>query len=235
MLAYFQENPDPSARDDEYTNRALLRCWRDRVPVGVLYQTRRKPNIRYRVLGVALVAGWDGGYFFLEGFAHDGIAHRCGPAGEIELLMTKGERMQAEAGVFDPANAIDGRERIIAHIVHRRGQPEFRRKLLEVYGGCCAISGCKVVEALEATHILPYKGEATNHISNGLLLRADLHTLFDLGLVTVDSMTWVALLSPNLLGTSYGKFAGKPMGLPLDVEAWPSLEALRLHRAWSGL
>src|SRR6266566_4619259 len=72
--AYHQEGTETTARDDLFTNRGLLACMRDGVPVGVLRQITARPNPTYRVLGVALVAGWDGGFFFLEGFSADGLA-----------------------------------------------------------------------------------------------------------------------------------------------------------------
>jgi hypothetical protein len=65
---YFQENEDPKARDNEYTNRGMMACKRDGVPVGVMRQTKPKPNPRYKVLGLALVTDWREGYFILEGF-----------------------------------------------------------------------------------------------------------------------------------------------------------------------
>lgn len=101
--------------------------------------------------------------------------------------------------------------------------------------GCWAISGSNVVEALEAAHILPHRGLETNHVSNGLLLRADIHTLFDLGHITIDAVTWTIPVIPSLRGISYGEFTGRTVRLPRDTEAWPNEEALRLHRAWSGL
>ena len=64
-LDYFQENPDPGAGHDEYTNRAMVRCITDQVPVGVLYQTQAEPA-RYEVLGLAIVTGWSSGFFRLE-------------------------------------------------------------------------------------------------------------------------------------------------------------------------
>lgn len=60
---YFQESKDVTARDEEYTNRALMACIRDRIPVGVMIQTARKPRLRYRVLGIGLVEPWENGYF----------------------------------------------------------------------------------------------------------------------------------------------------------------------------
>ena len=44
------------------------------------------------------------------------------------------------------------------------------------------MTGCDVVQALDAAHISPYLGDQSNHVTNGVLLRADIHTLFDLQL-----------------------------------------------------
>ncbi len=235
LYSYFQENEDPSARDDEYTNRGLIECWHDRVPVGVMRQVSSKPTTRYRVLGLALVGGWDGGYFFLEGFSLDGYARSRGPGGELELLATKQVRESLGTGAFNPNGVIDARERAIAQIVRRRGQPDFRRTLIEAYEARCAISGCEAIEVLEAAHIIPYKGPATNSVQNGLLLRADLHTLFDLGLITIEAETLRVIVAPTLQMTMYIDFAGKELRAPRDPSAQPSIEALRLHRQWTGL
>lgn len=235
IYSYFQENENPTARDSEYTNRGLIECWRDRVPVGVMRQVSRGATVRYRILGVALVNGWDGGYFFLEGFALDGLAKRRGPTGELELMSAQ-ELLRCESqGVFNPQSLIDGRRRIVASIVQRQGQPRFRAELLDAYDGRCAITGYDAVEALEGSHILPYHGPATNHLSNGLLLRADLHTLFDLGLFAIESSGMEVLIAPPLRGTRYAELAGAKLRLPSNEAAQPSVPAIDHHRAWTGL
>ena len=71
----------------------------------------------------------------------------------------------------------------------RQGQPQFRKSLLTAYRSRCAITGTAVESVLEAAHIWPHKGEQTNEVWNGLLLRADLHTLFDLLHLTVEADT----------------------------------------------
>jgi putative restriction endonuclease len=92
------------------------------------------------------------------------------------------------------------------------------------------------VEAvLEAAHIVPYNGPETNHPGNGLLLRADLHALFDLGLVAVDAATMCLLVSPKLAGTPYDDYRGKPIAVPDDPASRPSREALEQHRQESRL
>jgi len=45
VYPYFQENPDPAKRDDEFTNRGLMRCKEDGIPVGVLVQEKPKPGV----------------------------------------------------------------------------------------------------------------------------------------------------------------------------------------------
>jgi len=68
VYPYFQESFDPAQRDVNDTNRGLLRCMKDGVPVGVLVQTKSKPRSEYLVLGLALVREWQAGYFILEGY-----------------------------------------------------------------------------------------------------------------------------------------------------------------------
>lgn len=229
---YFQENLDPLVRDSKYTNRALVNCWRDKVPVGVFRQKTGKPSPRYLILGAALVSGWEGGYYFLEGFSLDGYARSRGPSGQIEMITALEE---AKGVPFNPLSIEDSRKRTIASIVRRRGQVEFRRKLLDAYGSRCAISDCDVIEVLEAAHIIPYMGPESDSISNGLLLRADLHTLFDLGHIAIDSGAMAVIISPLLRYSTYGNIAARQVRLPADRSKHPSMGALEYHRNWSGL
>jgi putative restriction endonuclease len=234
VFSYFQENKDPAARDSEYTNRGLLECWHDTIPIGVMKQTKRTPKTRYQILGVAIVAGWDGGYFFLEGFAPDGRSQGRGPGGEIEILGRDVESGGEPSNEFNPASAIDSRRRVIAQIIRRQGQTQFRQTLLQIYGGRCAISECDATDVLEAAHISPYLGPETNHPTNGVLLRADIHTLFDLGLLAIDCRSLTVVIHPKLIHSSYKELAGENLRLPLTPAFRPSLQALQLHREWSG-
>jgi hypothetical protein len=235
LYGYFQENDDPAQRDAEFTNRSLLLCRRDSVPVGVMLQTSPKPAVRYQILGLALVARWDEGYFFFEGFGPDRVAHSPSLESEIELLAAEQELLASASHSFDVSSTVDARERVLAQIVRRRGQKEFREGLLAAYDRRCAVTSCDVVDALEAAHIVPYQGPATNDVSNGLLLRADIHTLFDLGLVGVEPEEMMAVLSPKLSGTAYGELRNAKLRIPTDPSKRPSQEALRRHLEWAGL
>ena len=69
----------------------------------------------------------------------------------------------------------------------RRGQGEFRRRLIARFGAECAVTGPLPLEALEAAHLYRYADHSRHEIGGGLLLRHDIHALFDVGLLSVDN------------------------------------------------
>jgi hypothetical protein len=136
---------------------------------------------------------------------------------------------------YIPSDDEDGRKRTLASIVSRRGQPAFRKVIMTAYSGKCAVTGCDAKEALEAAHITPYMGDQTNHVQNGLLLRADIHTLFDLGLIAVSPIDFRIILHSSLRVGYYGYLDGKMISVPSNKECWPSTVALKTHLASSPL
>lgn len=224
---YFQEQPDPAKRDSMFTNVALLACQRDGVPIGVIRQIKPKPNPRYQVMGLALVREWKDGYFRLEGFSPSGTL-----SSSTAEISTKPESA-TEQDNFNPSSIEDARKWTNASIVRRQGQGKFRAAVLAAYGNRCAISAFDVPDALEAAHIFGYLGAGTNVVTNGLLLRGDLHTLFDLGLITIDPVSMNVLIAPKLNGTDYGYLAGASIRLPKKVEERPSAAALKMHFDWA--
>lgn len=107
----------------------------------------------------------------------------------------------------------------------RRGQPKFRKKLLELYGARCAVSGWEPPEVLEAAHIRLHSESGINHTDNGILLRADLHVLFDEGLLRIDPDTCTVVVDPSLRDTSYWTLHGNALRDCMD-ETRPNREYL---------
>jgi putative restriction endonuclease len=70
-------------------------------------------------------------------------------------------------------------------VIPRLGQRSFRWAVTDAYDRRCAISGEKVLPVLDAAHIHPYDKGGQHEIQNGLLLRMDLHRLFDRGYITI--------------------------------------------------
>jgi hypothetical protein len=117
-------------------------------------------------------------------------------------------------------------EKVLREVRMRLGQSDFRAGLISAYKARCAISGCDAVPALEAAHIAPYSGEESNHPSNGLLLRADIHTLFDLDMIAIHPETLIVRLKSELFGTTYADLEGKHLLAPNDDHARPDKQAL---------
>jgi predicted restriction endonuclease len=91
------------------------------------------------------------------------------------------------------------------------------------------ITGCDVLEIVEACHIFPYRGEDDNHVENGLLLRTDLHTLFDLNLLGIEPYSLVVRVNSRIAASDHAEFSGRRLATPVDTA--PSWMALRLR--WS--
>lgn len=124
---------------------------------------------------------------------------------------------------------IGKREKLYRLIVARRGQKKFRNSLLKAYKNTCAVTGCQFEEILEAAHIVPYSesGEVLSIVSNGILLRADLHTLFDLNLLKIHPKTLRVELDPLLAqDSSYSVFRDRKISFPNKKEERPKQEYL---------
>lgn len=182
-------------------------------PVGVILQVSQTPR-RYKILGLGLVTDYAYGLFIVEG-----------PAQSVLTPAPVEPEASSEA-----AHTADMRQRILAEVVRRQGQGKFRQTLMEAYAGRCAMTGCDAPEVLEAAHILPYRGPHSNSVRNGLLLRADLHTLFDLGLAHICPETWTVQITPEVAG-AYGSFQGQPANLPSNQAHWPDPDNLKQRAA----
>lgn len=99
----------------------------------------------------------------------------------------------------------DQRTSVLRQIKKRRGQKQFRDKLT-LKQPRCAVTKCLLTDILEAAHIMPYRNDSHNDISNGLLLRSDIHTLFDLNLLAIHPITLAIHLSPELLNSEYTQY-----------------------------
>lgn len=165
---------------------------------------------------------------------------------ELDFVVPDGESDStispeaADDSPFDPTIVEDTRERALRAIYQRRGQKQFRDALLAAYDGHCAVTDCSVRDVLEAAHIHPYQGPDTNKIDNGLLLRSDIHTLFDSGLMTIDPDSMAVRVAKGITDNEYGSLRGRRIRTPQRPDQQPSAGALRAHNqrfgwkpAWS--
>ncbi|AFY80120.1 pentapeptide repeat-containing protein [Oscillatoria acuminata] len=114
-------------------------------------------------------------------------------------------------------------------ISHRRGPGEFRQNLLAAYHGCCAVTGCNAEPVLEAVYLKSNDRNFSIHPSSGLLLRSDVHTLFDLHLLAIEPQSLTVLFSPELRETCYAEYHGKLLREAIAPEFQPDPLKLQFH------
>ena len=116
----------------------------------------------------------------------------------------------------------------------RLGQGIFRVRVLDAYDRACAVTQEHSLPVLDAAHIVPYASGGQHLVSNGLVLRSDLHRLFDRGYVTVDEnhrfVVGRCLRDDYENGRSYYGLHGVTLTLPSDRGLHPSAAALDWHR-----
>jgi HNH endonuclease len=115
----------------------------------------------------------------------------------------------------------------------RLGQGAFRLLVTDAYARRCAVTQEKALPVLQAAHIRPVSQEGRHLVSNGLLLRSDVHTLFDRGYVTITP-EYQFRASPRLRsefqnGEDYFAMERRELWLPARAEDRPSREFLEWH------
>jgi len=116
----------------------------------------------------------------------------------------------------------------------RLGQGSFRILITDAYERRCAITGEKTLPVLEAAHIRPYAHNGLHETSNGVLLRSDLHTLFDRGYLGIDPDDRRVMVSSRIReqfsnGRHYYALHGQSIAIPMDTAFIPSRENLVYH------
>lgn len=118
-------------------------------------------------------------------------------------------------------------------VIPRLGQGTFRVAVTEAYAGSCAVTREHSLPALEAAHIRPFAEDGPHAVSNGLLLRTDLHRLFDRGYITVtpDYKLEVGkkLKQHFQNGRSYYPLHGREIVVPRAISQRPNPDLLRWH------
>ena len=111
----------------------------------------------------------------------------------------------------------------------RTQQSKFRKIVLEAYSYCCCISGYSVEPALHAAHIQDFSISNDNSLKNGLCLRADIHILFDKGLIKVTD-EFAVEISNELRDTAYWEYNERKISLPVAQIDWPNKKSLDWKR-----
>lgn len=228
VLPYKAHDGRDGAGSDSRWNRALMRNMVERMPVGVFVPE----GSRYLNLGLAMVESYDLGTstFLLRGPMRltqgEGVwagstaeTMRDPSTGELDDVDLLSEAWQSA----EPA--------VYSRVRRRVAQDRFRDQLLRTYKGKCSVTGYDAPDALQGAHILSYSGRSSQLVTNGLLLRADIHLLFDRHLVAVDPQTHRVCVSPRLMSTAYAYLDKTPVARPERESEAPDSRRLAVHWA----
>jgi HNH endonuclease len=115
----------------------------------------------------------------------------------------------------------------------RLGQGTFQALVTDAYGRRCAVTRERALPALDAAHIRPFIDVQEHRVSNGLLLRSDIHRLFDAGYITVTPQLRVEasrrMKDDFNDGDNYLRLHGQQVSVPQRVEYRPDETVLRWH------
>lgn len=217
-----QEMNEGSTKTYDTYNEALRKCMRDGLPVGVLIKAEGSSSL-YQCKGLAFVESYEKGVFTLHGPVREGQSQ------DFWSVVSGDDLSEDSRALLDGLDERD--ERVVKAVMQaqRVKQGRFREELLTAYDRKCAVSSCDVVPALQAAHISSYRGPKSQFASNGLLLRADLHLLYDAYLLSVDPDGFRVRLAPSLRDSQYREFNGARIRLPDDAGASPSPSRLAAH------
>lgn len=116
---------------------------------------------------------------------------------------------------LDEAND-DDLQKVLAFVLKRLNQSKFKKIMNELYQNKCAISGIVIPVLFEAAHIKAYSESGNNSNFNGILLRNDLHRLFDAGLLRIEPDSLEISIDNSLSDTDYQNFDGKKLAKRSD-------------------
>lgn len=206
-------------------NDCLMANLRDGVPVGVYLQVSPGSSEYYRYLAYVEYYRAELDVFMLRGPV---------TAQNAKVFESPTKQDIEDSGAGTPTaeellSEVRSYERVKTAV--RKGQERFRQRLLEAYDGKCAITDCDIPDVLQAAHIIDYRGLGTNVINNGMLLRADIHLLYDRGLLSIDPEGLRVITGSRLKGSSYQDLNEQLLRVPDQVEYAPNREYLAVkHR-----
>lgn len=111
----------------------------------------------------------------------------------------------------------------------RRGQNKLRNNLLKLYNNTCCISNIKMNELLHACHLLPHATSGLNITTNAILLRSDLHDLFDSHLIGIEPKKNQICTNKILDQTEYNLYNGRTLLMRNDQKP---LDRISLEYRW---
>lgn len=152
-------------------------------------------------------------------------------AAEMTMVASSNAAVAEQQSAYYPQAPRFGEPQLIRP---RLGQGAFRLAVTDAYSRECSITGGRVLPALDAAHIQSYASGGQHDVSNGLLLRRDIHCVFDAGYLTFDEELRVVVSERVRTefnnGSEYRRLHGQKLRVPEDPKLRPDPKRLEWHR-----
>lgn len=148
-------------------------------------------------------------------------------AAQFQAVVSASEQADLRRKIAEYDVEIENAFRVV-EVRQRTSQGKFRTALIEHYHHRCCVTGSQPRSVIEAAHIVPVSVDPAlhNNLGNGILLRADIHRLFDAELFGIEPVTMALQIAKSLEGTEYERFRGSR----LSLDAQPAFLERRFRR-----
>lgn len=216
-LVYAAHRNNRGGETDSQWNDSLKNCMRDGIPVGVFLAEDGEYS---RSLAFVEEYRPEDETFVLHGPVTSETEEHLFKS-EVRDYLIGEEIVELED---TPSEELMRDERVAKLVLTkmRRGQSAFRQELLNAYGGACAVTGFETGCTLQAAHILNYRGNRSNVVRNGLLLRADIHALFDSCRIGFEPGTRKIFVADSVPDAAYQELSKQKLRFPKNEADWPS-------------
>lgn len=232
---YSEQKTQPGRKHVWDHNTPLMNCLEDGVPVGVIAveDTAKKRADNYLVLGLGFVEQYNE---FTGTFTIHGPVNESSDDSQRYFLITKTELSDAEREKLNELHKLakmpdnEDEKRYIEQLQRER-QKQFSNDVRAAYDGHCAISNVSERAALQAAHVDNYRGRKSQIVQNGILLRADLHLLYDSHLLGIKPNSHEIVLAESVREKGYEELLNRRdhIQLPKDRKLWPDEALLDIH------
>ena len=210
-------------RATDNSNECMMNNLIDGVPVALML---KEPDGGYRIHGLAYVEAFNS---LTRMFTLHGPVSAEAKGVNFYTFDACDDITEEERQALLDADAFDDDAFARVEVVKRRHQDRFRKKVVYAYDGACAVTGTVTPSVLQAAHIDPYARSRSHAVSNGILLRADVHLLYDAHLITIRPDSRRVVVSEAVRDPMYRELDGTTARLPKQREYGPDRRLLEIH------
>lgn len=221
-IEYSCQMPMADKKHTDSSNAYMMNNLNDGVPVALM----TKESGGYRIHGLAYVEAFNP---LTRMFTLYGPVSAEKRGVRVSSFIACDDLTDEEKRLLSCADTDDDDAYARVEAMKRRHQDRFRRTVLSAYEGACAVTGTVTSNVLQAAHIDPFARSRSHAVSNGILLRADVHLLYDAHLITIRPDSRRVVVSEAVRDPMYRELDGARARFPKRREFEPDNRLLEIH------